>query len=35
VVRQIVELYRGTLTAGRAELGGAEIRIELARAGAL
>jgi two-component system, OmpR family, sensor histidine kinase PhoQ len=35
VVRQIVELYRGTLTAGRSALGGAEIRIELARAGAL
>jgi two-component system sensor histidine kinase PhoQ len=35
VVRETVELYRGTLTAGRSELGGAEIRIELARAGAL
>jgi two-component system sensor histidine kinase PhoQ len=35
VVRQIVELYRGTLTAGRSALGGAEIKIELARAGAL
>jgi two-component system, OmpR family, sensor histidine kinase PhoQ len=35
VVRQIVELYRGTLTAERSALGGAEIRIELARAGVL
>jgi two-component system sensor histidine kinase PhoQ len=35
VVRQIVELYRGKLTAGRSPLGGAEIKIELARAGAL
>jgi len=35
VVRETVELYRGTLTVGRSELGGAEIRIELARAGAL
>jgi two-component system sensor histidine kinase PhoQ len=35
VVRETVELYRGTLTVGRSELGGAEVRIELARAGAL
>jgi two-component system sensor histidine kinase PhoQ len=35
VVRDTVELYRGTLTAERSALGGAEIRIELARAGAL
>jgi two-component system sensor histidine kinase PhoQ len=35
VVRETVELYRGTLTAGRSELGGAEVRIVLARAGAL
>ena len=34
VVRETVELYRGALTVGRSELGGAEIRIELARAGA-
>ena len=35
VVRETVELYRGALTVGRSELGGAEVRIELARAGAL
>ena len=35
VVREVVELYRGTLSVGHSELGGAEIRIELARAGAL
>ena len=35
VVRETVELYRGTLSVGQSELGGAEIRIELARAGAL
>jgi two-component system, OmpR family, sensor histidine kinase PhoQ len=34
VVRETVELYRGTLTVGRSDLGGAEIRVELARAGA-
>ncbi len=35
VVRETVELYRGTLSLGHSELGGAEIRIELARAGVL
>ncbi len=35
VVRETVELYRGTLSVGHSELGGAEIRIELGRAGAL
>jgi two-component system sensor histidine kinase PhoQ len=35
VVRETVELYRGTLDVGRSELGGAELRIELTRAGAL
>jgi two-component system sensor histidine kinase PhoQ len=35
VVRETVELYRGTLSVGHSELGGAEITIELARAGAL
>ena len=35
VVRETVGLYRGTLTAGRSALGGAEVRIELARAGTL
>ena len=35
VVRETVELYRGTLTVAQSELGGAEIRIELARAVAL
>jgi two-component system sensor histidine kinase PhoQ len=33
VVRETVELYRGTLDVGRSELGGAELRVELARAG--
>jgi two-component system sensor histidine kinase PhoQ len=35
VVREIVELYRGTLDVGRSELGGAELRVELERAGLL
>jgi len=35
VVRETVELYRGALDVGRSELGGAELRIELARAGLL
>jgi two-component system sensor histidine kinase PhoQ len=35
VVREIVELYRGTLSVGASELGGAELRVELARAGVL
>jgi two-component system sensor histidine kinase PhoQ len=35
VVRETVELYRGTLDVGRSDLGGAELRIELARAGLL
>jgi two-component system, OmpR family, sensor histidine kinase PhoQ len=35
VVRETVELYHGTLDVGRSELGGAELRVELARAGAL
>ena len=35
VVRETVELYRGTLDVGRSELGGAELRLELARAGLL
>jgi two-component system sensor histidine kinase PhoQ len=35
VVRETVELYRGTLDLGRSELGGAELRVELARAGRL
>jgi two-component system sensor histidine kinase PhoQ len=35
VVRETVELYRGNLDVGRSQLGGAELRIELARAGAL
>ena len=35
VVRETVELYRGTLEVGRSELGGAELRVELARAGLL
>ena len=35
VVRETVELYRGTLDVGRSELGGAELRVELARAGQL
>lgn len=33
VVRETVELYRGTLEVGRSKLGGAELRVELARAG--
>jgi len=33
VVRETVELYRGTLEVGKSELGGAELRVELARAG--
>jgi two-component system sensor histidine kinase PhoQ len=35
VVRETVELYRGTLDVGRSDLGGAELRVELARAGLL
>jgi two-component system sensor histidine kinase PhoQ len=35
VVRETVELYRGTLDVGRSALGGAELRVELARAGSL
>jgi two-component system, OmpR family, sensor histidine kinase PhoQ len=35
VVHETVELYRGTLDVGRSELGGAELRVELARAGLL
>lgn len=35
VVRETVELYRGTLDVGRSPLGGAELRVELARAGLL
>lgn len=35
VVRETAELYRGTVSVGHSELGGAEIRIELARAGTL
>jgi two-component system sensor histidine kinase PhoQ len=35
VVRETVELYRGTLDVGRSELGGAELRVELERAGLL
>jgi two-component system sensor histidine kinase PhoQ len=35
VVRETVELYRGTLDVGRSELGGAELRVELTRAGLL
>jgi two-component system sensor histidine kinase PhoQ len=35
VVRETVELYRGTLDVGRSALGGAEVRVELARAGLL
>jgi two-component system sensor histidine kinase PhoQ len=35
VVRETVELYRGTLDVGRSELGGAELRVELARSGLL
>jgi C4-dicarboxylate-specific signal transduction histidine kinase len=33
VVRETVELYRGTLTVGRSTLGGAEIVVSLGRAG--
>jgi two-component system sensor histidine kinase PhoQ len=35
VVRETVDLYRGTLEVGRSALGGAEVRVELARAGLL
>jgi two-component system sensor histidine kinase PhoQ len=35
VVRETVELYRGTLDVGRSDIGGAELRVELARAGLL
>ncbi len=35
VVRETVELYRGTLDLSRSDLGGAELRVELARAGLL
>jgi two-component system sensor histidine kinase PhoQ len=35
VVRETVELYRGTLDVARSDLGGAELRVELARAGLL
>lgn len=35
VVRETVELYRGSLDVGRSDLGGAELRVELARAGLL
>jgi two-component system sensor histidine kinase PhoQ len=35
VVRDIVGLYRGSLDVGRSALGGAELRVELARAGVL
>ena len=35
VVRETVELYRGTLDVSRSALGGAELRVELARAGLL
>ena len=35
VVRETVELYRGTLAVEKSELGGAELRVELARAGLL
>jgi len=35
VVRETVELYRGTFDVGRSALGGAELRVELARAGLL
>src|SRR5688572_16672940 len=35
VVHETVELYRGALDVGRSELGGAELRVELARAGLL
>jgi C4-dicarboxylate-specific signal transduction histidine kinase len=35
VVRETAELYRGTLDVGVSALGGAEFRVELARAGLL
>jgi two-component system sensor histidine kinase PhoQ len=35
VVREIVALYHGSLTVGESRLGGAELRVELARAGAM
>jgi two-component system, OmpR family, sensor histidine kinase PhoQ len=35
VVRETVELYRGTLRVGKSDLGGAELRVELSRAGVL
>jgi two-component system sensor histidine kinase PhoQ len=33
VVRETIELYRGTLTVGRSALGGAEVTVSLGRAG--
>jgi two-component system sensor histidine kinase PhoQ len=35
VVRETVELYRGSLNVGKSDLGGAELRVELSRAGVL
>jgi two-component system sensor histidine kinase PhoQ len=35
VVRETVELYRGALSVGKSDLGGAELRVELLRAGVL
>jgi two-component system sensor histidine kinase PhoQ len=35
VVRETVELYRGSLAVGKSDLGGAELRVELSRAGVL
>ena len=35
VVRETVELYRGALSVGKSDLGGAELRVELYRAGVL
>ncbi len=35
VVRETVELYRGALSVGKSDLGGAELRVELSRAGVL
>jgi two-component system sensor histidine kinase PhoQ len=35
VVRETVELYQGSLSVGRSELGGAELKVELARTGAV
>ena len=35
VVRETVELYRGSLSVGKSDLGGAELRVELSRAGVL